>query len=768
MSQFTGSLFHRARAGGRRPRRQPRRALVGLAVVALLAATLAIGAPGPVAADGNEAPGAPLAARSITAGQAHTCAIVPNGSVKCWGFNVYGQLGQDSTATLGDQAGEMAALPAVNLGAGRTATAISAGYTHTCALLDNGTVKCWGRNSNGQLGQDSTANLGDQPGEMAALPAVNLGAGRTATAVSAGYTHTCALLDNGTVKCWGANDNGQLGQDSTANLGDQPGEMAALPAVNLGAGRTATAVSAGNGYTCALLDNGTVKCWGWNLFGALGQDSTATLGDQAGEMAALPAVNLGAGRTATAISADSFYTCALLDNGTVKCWGYNNKGQLGQDSTANLGDQAGEMAALPAVNLGAGRTATAISAGGSHTCAVLDNGTVKCWGNGASGRLGQDSTATLGDQAGEVAALPAVNLGAGRTATAVAAAMEGHTCAVLDNATVKCWGEGSTGQLGQDSTANLGDQPGEMAALQPILLVSPWAMTVAKTADETTVAVRGVIHLHVTVTNTGTQDLHAVTIDDPHEASCEVAPFNLAIGANHVVDCTHRATEADVGTYSNTASATATEITTPVTSNTVNVTVTVPAGFGTVSGTVTDSVTSAPIAGADIGVLSPADFSLVGFAIADSSGNYQTVAPVGSYFVYALAPPNHIPGFVGSPTTVAVTAGNTTDVDPVLVPSAGTATGTVTETGSGDPLAGVAVIAINGSGAPMGTAATNASGGFTVSGLPAGTYRARMIDPAFTHAITYYGGTPDYGAATTFVITGGATTTGINTALPTV
>ena len=237
------------------------RACSALALAALLAAGLATVAPVvPAAADGNEAPGAPFAARSITAGGSHTCAILPSGALKCWGNNANGQLGQDATANRGDSAGEMAALPPVDLGAGRTATAVTAGESHTCAVLDNGTVKCWGFGPWGQLGQ-GFANLGDQPGEMAALAPVNLGAGRTATAITAGANHTCALLDNGTVKCWGQADSGQLGQDSTSNVGQTAGSVAALPAVNLGAPRTATAVSAGANHTSAPPDNGTVQCW---------------------------------------------------------------------------------------------------------------------------------------------------------------------------------------------------------------------------------------------------------------------------------------------------------------------------------------------------------------------------------------------------------------------------------------------------------------------------------------------------------------------------
>ena len=148
--------MNRRRTGSTAPRTTHGRRLVVGVVIALLATTLATLAPqavGPVAADGNEAPAAPFAARRITTGDGHTCAILTAGSVKCWGLGSVGQLGQDSTANVGTSAGQVAALPAVNLGAGRTATAISAGFNHTCALLDNATGKCWGFGSSGRVGQ---------------------------------------------------------------------------------------------------------------------------------------------------------------------------------------------------------------------------------------------------------------------------------------------------------------------------------------------------------------------------------------------------------------------------------------------------------------------------------------------------------------------------------------------------------------------------------------------------------------------------------------
>jgi alpha-tubulin suppressor-like RCC1 family protein len=186
-------------------------------------------------------------------------------------------------------------LPTVNLGTGRTALAISRGY-HACVLLNGGDIKCWGMNSHGQLGLGDTNVRGDNPGEMGDnLPTVNLGTGKTATAVVVGIRHTCALLNDGTVKCWGgdSNSSGAVGLGDTNSRGDNPGEMGDnLPVVNLGTGKTAVAISSHGGYhTCALLNDGTVKCWGANESGQLGLGDIANRGDGPGEMGdALPNV----------------------------------------------------------------------------------------------------------------------------------------------------------------------------------------------------------------------------------------------------------------------------------------------------------------------------------------------------------------------------------------------------------------------------------------------------------------------------------------------
>ena len=397
-------------------------------------------------------------AARLSAGAYHACVVLDSttgpGSVKCWGEGDFGRLGQGSISALGDEPGEMTDLLPIDLRA--SATLAVAGVYHTCAVLDDGSLKCWGWGQYGQLGQGSRTTWGNQPGQMAALEPFTLGA--KCVSVALGETHTCALLDGGSVKCWGGATHGQLGEDSASTLGDDPGEMAALLPINLGA--NAVAIAAGSHHTCALLVGGLVKCWGKGTNGQLGQDSTSTLGDQPGEMAALTPVRLNS--SAIGIAAGSEHSCALLDGGLVQCWGLGSDGRLGQDSTSTLGDEPGEMAALKPINLGA--SAIAIAAGGSHTCALLDGGSIKCWGSGAHGELGTDSTESLGDEPGEMASLAGIRIGA---SVAIAAGRL-YTCALLEDGTVKCWGWGGSGQLGQDSIATVGDSPGEMTALRAV------------------------------------------------------------------------------------------------------------------------------------------------------------------------------------------------------------------------------------------------------------------------------------------------------------
>ena len=411
--------------------------------------------------------------RYIDAGDAHTCVVLNDASLKCFGANTSGQIGSGGIVSLGDAPSEMGdSLLAVNIGAGRSVRAVSTGNAHTCVLLDDnttfGAVKCFGEGDAGRLGSGTTTDVGRSAAAMGdALAVVQLGSGRTAKMIATGAAHTCAVLDNDSVKCWGANDDGQLGLGDTDARGDGALEMGdALATVSLGlaTGVRVTAIAAGDAHTCVMLSTGAVKCWGAGANGRLGTGDEHSRGDEAGEMgASLAAIDLGAGRSAKAISAGGAHTCVVRDTNDVVCWGVGATGRLGTGAEDDIGNEPGEMgAALSSVPLGTGRSAVAISAGASHTCVVLDNASLKCWGDGANGRLGTGNQNALGDQPNELGdSLAAIALGTGRTARAVVAGVA-HTCVTLDTFAVKCFGLGTSGRLGSGGTATLGDATNEM------------------------------------------------------------------------------------------------------------------------------------------------------------------------------------------------------------------------------------------------------------------------------------------------------------------
>ena len=157
-------------------------------------------------------------------------------------------------------------LPPVDVGSGSLVVEVAAGMYHTCARLADNKTKCWGRNDHGQLGLGDTAGRGASPGEMGSeLPPVDVGTGRTVQGLAVGGLHTCALLDDFSVKCWGSASDGQLGYESTAGRGHQAEQMGDyLPVVDVGAGRSVLHVTAGESHTCVVLDDGTGKCWGKN------------------------------------------------------------------------------------------------------------------------------------------------------------------------------------------------------------------------------------------------------------------------------------------------------------------------------------------------------------------------------------------------------------------------------------------------------------------------------------------------------------------------
>ncbi|KAJ1474212.1 regulator of chromosome condensation 1/beta-lactamase-inhibitor protein II, partial [Baffinella frigidus] len=209
----------------------------------------------------------------------------------------------------------------------------------------------------------------------------------TISVVRGGEFHTCALSSLGGVRCWGRNNVGQLGRGNTDTIGGAAGEVASLADVP-GAPWRGARVGVGSASAAlrrALALNPVIpahsKCWGGNHFGELGLDDTLDRGDEANEMGtSLPSVDLGAGWTVVEVAAGGDHTCARLENGAaraLKCWGYNNYGQLGLGSRTNRGDGVGLMGdSLPAVELGTGRWALALALGDAHSCALLDDASV--------------------------------------------------------------------------------------------------------------------------------------------------------------------------------------------------------------------------------------------------------------------------------------------------------------------------------------------------------------------------------------------------------
>jgi E3 ubiquitin-protein ligase HERC3 len=395
---------------------------------------------------------------SVVAGAFHNCGLNSLGKVSCWGNNANGQLGLEDTVNRGDQANQMGAnLPYVNLSSNRTVRALSLGGAHSCALFDNGRVKCWGWNGSGQLGTGDAADRGGKTGEMGDnLPFVDLGTNRTVRSLSAGYNHTCAVLDNDRIKCWGDNEVGKLGLGDGVNRGAKNTDMGdQLPYVDIGTGRTAKRVVAGVNATCAILDNDQMKCWG-----GIASGDSITHGGQPDYMGdRLPEFDFGSNRSVVSLSVGVSMGCALLDNQKVKCWGSNSFGELGLGDTVSRGygsETTGDN--LPYVDFGGTHTVKQVVSGANHhNCAVLDDDSLKCWGyNRDDGVLGLGDIVNRGDKNNSMGEnLPTVNLGTGRSVMGVTAGYN-HTCAMLDNRQVKCWGKNLYGELGLGDTDTRG------------------------------------------------------------------------------------------------------------------------------------------------------------------------------------------------------------------------------------------------------------------------------------------------------------------------
>jgi alpha-tubulin suppressor-like RCC1 family protein len=301
---------------------------------------------------------------------------------------------------------------------------IGAGSAHTCALLNSGGVICWGANNDGELGNGTTTD--------SLVPVAVTGLDSGVTSISASGDHTCALTSNGAVYCWGMNAYGQLGDGTSVD--------SSVPVPVAGLGEGVASISAGSSYTCAVLANGAGVCWGRNGDGQLGNGTTTD--------ASAPVAVSGLGSGVASISGGVNHTCAVSTTGSASCWGYNASGALGNGTL--------DSSASPVPVTGLSSAVASISATGyQHTCAVLTSGAATCWGRNWRGQLG-DGTNTD-------STTPVTVTGLGSGVVSISSGYQ-FTCATLTGGSATCWGYNTDGELGNMSNGE-SDVPVPVAGL---------------------------------------------------------------------------------------------------------------------------------------------------------------------------------------------------------------------------------------------------------------------------------------------------------------
>jgi alpha-tubulin suppressor-like RCC1 family protein len=350
-------------------------------------------------------PGAPTASgtpavAAIALGYDHSCALLDDGTAWCWGDDAFGQLGDAPTST-------PRAIPAA-LASPTGIASMSAGDDETCAVLHDGTLECWGAGE-----ASGTGNQGPN------VPPTAIAGG--IAGVSVGFLYACAVRGDGIVACWGGGFHGQLGNGYSSLLG----EPTPTPVQGVSG---AVAVAAGADLTCALLKGSAVSCWGLSPGdGATGQSNT-------------PVIVNGLPSPAEQVVVGGDHACALLSDASVVCWGNNLYGQLGLSKGVTSAPLPTVVPDLP--------PAKGISACDMHTCALLADGTARCWGKGSG--YPQDAFTPV--------PVP------GLTAAVALASGRSHDCALLANGRVVCWGYNALGQLG-DGTMTSSPTPVEVVGL---------------------------------------------------------------------------------------------------------------------------------------------------------------------------------------------------------------------------------------------------------------------------------------------------------------
>jgi alpha-tubulin suppressor-like RCC1 family protein len=355
-------------------------------------------------------------ALAIAAGAFHVCVLLTDGSIRCWGANSTGQLGNVAMA-----AASISSTPIPVTGLPGPASAIAAGGSTTCALLHSGSVWCWGAGSDGELGDEGVFRTGWSVPVQVALSG-------TATAIAVGTENAYAVV-NGAVWCWGNNYSGQLGigQIDTSTVGTS------TPVMALGI-TGATAVAGGDLHACAVAGGG-VWCWGENDYGELGRgmvDTGSTIADATPAKVIAPAAS-----GMVAVTTGWKTSCGMSASG-VYCWGMNSDGEVGNGTVTSDSPYG-----IPTPQAVVGVTSPlTISGSTEHICAVDGAGAVRCWGASTFGALGP-TTPTPGSASTVVLQSNAIAVATG----------EEFTCAVIKNGSAWCWGRNDSGQLGAGDTS---------------------------------------------------------------------------------------------------------------------------------------------------------------------------------------------------------------------------------------------------------------------------------------------------------------------------
>ena len=365
----------------------------------------------------------------ISAGYNHSCEIT-GGNAYCWGANANGELGNNSTIS------SSVPVPVYTGGAlsGLTLTQISAGDDFTCALSSAGAAYCWGLGTSGQLGTNALVTQSTVP---VAVYTGGVLSGLTLTQITAGFDTACALASTGAAYCWGLGTNGQLG-NGLGTTSDAP--------VLVSGGLTLTEIDTGVQFTCALTSAGAAYCWGDNTYGELGNSST-TQSDVPVAVTTLGTPLLGL--TLTQVSAGDVTACALSSAGAAYCWGAGGSGQLGNGSTTAT--QTTAVAVTTSGTPMSGVTLTQLNVGNFFTCALGSTGAAYCWGIGNNGALGNNSAAgSLVPVAVSTTGTPL----SGVTLTQVSPGLGGKFACALDSfGAAYCWGDNTSGQVGNPDTS---------------------------------------------------------------------------------------------------------------------------------------------------------------------------------------------------------------------------------------------------------------------------------------------------------------------------